>query len=438
MVAAYLFSPAMLGENLYDFHPVSLATPLILYAFLALVHRRYAWFLVACLLAMTCKEDVPFTLALFGLLLIWKYKLPRLGMLLTLLGLVWFSLAFFVIMPHFLGAKNNNFWYRYADLGPTPLAALENILWQPWILFPYFVTLNRVYYLFSLFRTTSFLALLAPEWLLPILFSLAVNLLSADGSLYSGIYQYNATIIPFILIASIHGTQRLLLCWQHWRGEEFDLPPVGSLDPERPHARPQSITWPQPVRYAFKILTTTLRRILKRPISWLYPRLAALATFAKIRWHNFGAYMTPLAQRVPFQRLQCYTCIWLIAMLALNWIIMIPELNFIWPTHPVTARDLHIDQLLSTIPPDAAVSAGTNINPHVSERRYVTVFPALKITPLNKKSDILVDYVVVDLQDLFPQDRNNTTVVLNQLIQSGQFCDIGQAEGVILLKRCGP
>src|SRR6266700_3444613 len=52
MVAAYLFSPALLGENLYDFHPVSLATPLILYAFLALVHRRYAWFLAACLLAM--------------------------------------------------------------------------------------------------------------------------------------------------------------------------------------------------------------------------------------------------------------------------------------------------------------------------------------------------------------------------------------------------
>src|SRR5450432_4914184 len=31
MVAAYLFSPTLMGENLYDFHPVSLATPLILF-----------------------------------------------------------------------------------------------------------------------------------------------------------------------------------------------------------------------------------------------------------------------------------------------------------------------------------------------------------------------------------------------------------------------
>ncbi len=438
IAATYLFSPALLGENLYDFHPVSLATPLILYAFLALVYRRYAWFLTACILAMACKEDIPFTMALFGVLIIWKYKLPRLGTLLIVIGLIWFSLAFFVVMPHFLGAKNNNFWYRYAELGPTPLAAVKNILYQPWILFPYFFTLNRVYYLASLFRSTSFLALLAPEWLLPIVFSLAINLLSADGSLYSGIYQYNATIIPFILLATIHGTQRLLICWQQWRGEEISLPAVGSLIPARSPMASQELFWPQSIRYAFKLVTPTLRNTLRRPSAWLRPRLTTLALIGEQRWISFVTVLTPLARRVPLRRLQWYTSAWLIMMIALNWFILTPELNYIWPLHAVTDRDQHIQQILSEIPPDAAVSAGTNINPHVSERQYVTVFPAIKITPLNKKQDILVDYVVVDLEAVFPQDRNTTTTMLTQLVQSGQFCNLQQAEGVILLKRCGP
>jgi uncharacterized membrane protein len=433
MVAAYLFSPTLIGENLYDFHPVSLATPLILFAFLALVQRRYAWFLVACILAMACKEDVPFTMALFGLILIWKYKLPRLGTLLVIIGLLWFYLAFFVVMPHFLGTKNNNFWYRYADLGPTPLAAMKNILGQPWILLTYFFSFNRLYYLFSLFRSTCFLALLAPEWLLPILFSLAVNLMSSDAGLYSGIYQYNATVIPFILLAAIYGTQRAAICWQTWRGEEITFPSVGSLDAELP--RLQKTPWlSQHPRLA---LTTLAHKLYAtRPASWLSTRLSSITQASKTRWHNFSLQLSPLARLVPIRQLQWYLSLLLLAMLTLNMIVMTPQLNYIWPTHPVTDRELHIDQLLRDIPANATVSAGTNINPHVSERRYVTVFPSITITSLEQKSHILVDYIIVDLESVFPEERNSTTLLLTQLIQSGQFCNVGQAEGVILLKRC--
>src|SRR5437588_12055870 len=41
MVVAYLLSPALLGLNIFDFHPISLATPLLLYAMLALNYKRY-------------------------------------------------------------------------------------------------------------------------------------------------------------------------------------------------------------------------------------------------------------------------------------------------------------------------------------------------------------------------------------------------------------
>src|SRR6266566_5401938 len=101
MAAVYLISPALLGLNIFDFHPISFATPLLLYAILALTYKRYGWFILACILAASCKEDIPFSLAILGLFLIWKYKLPRLGIALTIGSLVWSYIAFGIIIPHF-------------------------------------------------------------------------------------------------------------------------------------------------------------------------------------------------------------------------------------------------------------------------------------------------------------------------------------------------
>src|SRR2546421_1545248 len=223
MAVVYLISPALLGLNIFDFHPISLATPFLLYAVLALTYRRYGWFILACILAASCKEDIPFTLAILGLFLIWKYKLPRLGIALTIGSLLWSFIAFGIIIPHFYpGTQHNNFWYRYEVLGSSPSAAIGNVIIHPWLLFTTFITFDRFYYLASLFRSTGFLCLLAPEWLLLALPGLAENLLSTDPLLYSGVYHYNAAIIPFVMLAAIHGTRRLITCWQTWRGEHSE------------------------------------------------------------------------------------------------------------------------------------------------------------------------------------------------------------------------
>src|SRR5260370_12803571 len=222
MATAYLLSPALLGLNIFDFHPVSLATPLLLYAVLALTYKHYVWFLIACVLACMCKEDILLAVALLGILLIWKYKLPRLGTALIIGGLLLSFLAFKFIIPHFYPCVHaNHYWYRYEALGSSPGAAVANLVIHPWLLFTTFFTLDRFYYLFGLVRSVGFLPLLAPEWLLPALPSLAVNLLSTDPLLYSVVYHYNAAIIPFVMLSAIHVTRHLILVW-HSRRQ--DLP----------------------------------------------------------------------------------------------------------------------------------------------------------------------------------------------------------------------
>jgi|SRR5579883_753436 len=444
MAAAYLASPALLGLNLYDFHPVSLATPLLLYAVLALEYRRYGWFLLACLLACACKEDVPLAVAMLGVLILWKYRLPRLGILLIVAGFLWSALAFFVIMPHFFpGEQHNNYWYRYAaTLGSTPSAAVVNLLLHPWLLFTLFISLDRVYYLASLLRSSGFLALLAPEWLLPTLPSLAVNMLANGDAYHSGVYQYNAAIIPFVMIAAVHGMRRLIMLWSYWRGE-----PAEMVQSEPVHASGLSrFALPVPDWLSGALILSRLKRVAHVFVMWpivqsLCVRFAVLSQWSRRQWQHVSARMSDLAILVPISTFQWSIAGWIVVMFVLNYSIMMPWLSAFWPDHQPGLREQRIEQLLTLIPPDASVSASGNINPHLTERRYVTVFPEITLATADAGISHTVKYVIVDLDDLSPEDKTrsaNYVKVLNQLQRSHQFHQLAQVDGVVVLVRDHP
>jgi uncharacterized membrane protein len=459
MAVAYLLSPALLGLNLFDFHPISLATPLLLYAILALTYKRYGWFILACILAASCKEDIPFSLAILGLFLIWKYKLPRLGIALTLGSLLWSFIAFGIIIPHFYpGAQHNNFWYRYEALGSSPSDAVGNLILHPWLLFTTFISFDRFYYLAGLFRSTGFLCLLAPEWLLMALPGLAENLLSTDPLLYSGVYQYNAAIIPFVMLAAIHGTRRLITFWQEWRGERCEnkawFPQQrANVDTARTKDDATALTGRRSLAGIYSSLTATIKtwitvclHLIMRVFIWaqnssLSIRLAtfikaqrsSLARALSIQWQRFSERMAPLARSLSLFRLQWITFAWIIIMAMLNIAITSPLIDSFIANHTPGTHEQHIQQLLSMIPPDASISASSNINPHVSERQRLAVFPSIS----DSGQDTLnpVQYIIVDLNAVFPEDRVAIDNEINHLLRSGQYTELARAEGVVLLVR---
>ena len=461
MATAYLLSPALLGLNIFDFHPVSLATPLLLYAILALTYKHYVWFLIACVLACMCKEDIPLAVALLGILLIWKYKLPRLGTALIIGGLLWSFLAFKVIIPHFYpGVQANNYWYRYEALGSSPGAAVANLVFHPWLLFTTFFTIDRFYYLVGLARSVGFLPLLAPEWLLPALPSLAVNLLSTDPLLYSGVYHYNAAIIPFVMLSAIHGTRHLILIWQRWRQEQptnTQQPDTGeiaavsnpnlSLDtlPDLVLSNPATLTTaslPANTLATYTHLTSgshfialfnaSLLALSNHILEPLKPRILRLTlpTWRREQWQRFSAGMIPLAKKLAVSRLQWVLFAWIALLICLNFLIALPQLNSFWADHTPGSREEQIQRLLALIPPDASVSAGTNLNPHLSERQLLAVFPSVC---LDTACNHTVQYVVVDLDNLSVENLAEATSELNGL--SKLYRPLARAEGVVLLVR---
>jgi uncharacterized membrane protein len=436
MAMAYLISPALLGINIFDFHPDSLATPLLLYAILALTYRRYFWFLVLCVLVCCCKEDMSLAVAFRGLLLIWKYRMPRLGLTLLLGGALWAYLAFKVVIPHFYtGVQANNFWYRYEVYGSTPTAAILNLSLHPWLIFSEIITLDRLYYVFSLIRGSGFLCLLAPEWLLPALPKFASNFLSTNSANYSGVYHYNAAIIPFVMLASIHGTRRLILIWQGWSKERFQSGELAALtgqpapDTERA-AYP--LTWlPARVRSLSARAWNVLARLFQR----IQPRLARvvspLARGLQFRWRLFSERMYPFAKKVSAYRLQGILCLWLVFTMGLNYLIAIPQLNSFWPDHLPGAREQRIQQLISMIPPGASVSASDDLNPHVSERQCLAVFPTTYVASPGCNQS--VQYIIVDQANLTLANRADATTKLDALLR--QYRLLASGYGVYLYIR---
>jgi uncharacterized membrane protein len=426
LAMAYLVSPALLGINIFDFHPDSLATPLLLYALLALAYRRSICFVLLCLFVCACKEDMPLAVAFLGILLIWKYRLPYLGLALLLGGCLWTTLAFKLVIPHFyVGVQPNNFWYRYQFLGSTPIAAVVNLLEHPWLIFTQIITLDRIYYLFSLLRSSGFLAVLAPEWLLPALPKFASNFLSSNSPNYSGVYHYNAAVIPFVMLAALHGARRLALLWQSWSGK-----PLAPAELELLTGRPAPDISPAPCSLAWvpAQIRSQTGRTWQRLVRW--QPVQALYGWLLSRWQRFGQRMYPFARSICASRLQGLLCLWVIFTMGLNYLIAIPQLNSFWADHLPGAREQQIQQVLNMIPPDASVSASDDLNPHLSERENLAVFPT---TCLDATCEQTVEYIIVDLNNLTLANRADATAKLNQL--SRQYRLLKSAYGVELFIR---
>jgi len=207
---AYLLLPTLESAILYDFHAVTFAPTFILYAYHALIsrHDKRYWFFIG--LTLACKEDMPLLIAMLAIYIALAEHRPRLAATTLGLSAIWFITALFIIQPMF-AAEGNIQLDRYDWLGSTPLDKIQTLLTQPRLIFDHvWVKANLPNYLFSLFFPTAFLALFSPMILLPMLPTLAINLLSDNPFTWRlEDFHYGAPLVPFIYIATIHTIKKL-------------------------------------------------------------------------------------------------------------------------------------------------------------------------------------------------------------------------------------
>ncbi|GIK40582.1 MAG: hypothetical protein BroJett011_44150 [Chloroflexota bacterium] len=368
---AYLLLPTLESAILFDFHAVTLSPTFLLFAFLALEQKHDRRFLFFALLAMACKEDMPLVVAMLGLYAGLAKQRWRLAGLTLALSAAWFGVAFFLIQPRFAAGGNIQL-DRYAWLGATPLEMLQTLLTQPMLVFNHlWDRVDLPGYLFALFFPTAFLAIFSPLTLLPLLPTLAVNLLSNNPFTWRlEDFHYGAPLAPFLFISALYGI-RHISAWAH--GRMAKLQTMGHYSPIR----------------AFAILPRSSAPLL----------LCLLLLVFSAVYHYYRGF-TPLAR------------------------------PFAWPQ--MTAHQQRLASLLSTIPADAPLFTQSNLAPHVTHRPVIyTDFayftdPAYP-TPV-KATEILLDITSFENSGGLHQFLRQT------LVESGNYQLVVAEDGILHLQ----
>ena len=157
------------------------------------------------------------------------------GVAVFILGLAWFYVTTFVVIPHYAalayGIGQTPYAARFGELGDSFGDVLRSLVTRPLTVLKIALEPLRLRYLFGLLIPTAFLGLFGAEILLVGLPLLLANLLSSFPLQYSGELHYSAPLVPIFTFAAVVGLARLIRNYKFWR--------EGVQVNQRPRVRPR-------------------------------------------------------------------------------------------------------------------------------------------------------------------------------------------------------
>jgi uncharacterized membrane protein len=204
----YLLNPSLHGINVRDFHAAALAIPLLLAAMYFAEAGRPWLFALAVALTLTTREDAAIPVAGLGL---WLAAAGRWvgGGALALGAFVLLVAETRYLMTSFRGESYGHHLARYSHLGQSVTEIVATVFLHPLRTLGGLLTADRVLYLFAMLAPLAALPVLAPADLLGALPALGENLLSRDPIIYNPRAQYQAFVLPFLIVAAIGGYARV-------------------------------------------------------------------------------------------------------------------------------------------------------------------------------------------------------------------------------------
>ena len=226
LVAAYFLFPALEFVNLFQFHEIALAIPLLSLATFFLLRERIAPFFITLFAALLVKEDLALIGIAYGLYIAFAQKKWRLGFTLAFASALWTILLLQFIIPSFRGDAyaGAGFYYfgsgiaqgtgRYDYLGKTFLEIIATLATRPDVVAQHVWIPAKLDFMLGLLAPLAFLPLAGAEILLMALPTLGISLLSDYPPQFSIQFHYTAALIPFLFFATARGFRRILN-WRH-------------------------------------------------------------------------------------------------------------------------------------------------------------------------------------------------------------------------------
>jgi hypothetical protein len=195
--------------NLYEFHPVALACPLLLGALLCYRRARFGGFAAFLSLAMLCQENIGLLAAGLGAYAFLDGRRGRWVWAPLIAGLVFSGICVALVMPR-LNPGTVQFSRLYGAFGDSLPESLAGMLRRPDRVARAMFTPPKLAFLSALLAPEGYLSLLSPSRLVPALPVLLQRLLSSRLTETSIAYHYQAEFIPFVFFAAIAGIRRAL------------------------------------------------------------------------------------------------------------------------------------------------------------------------------------------------------------------------------------
>lgn len=418
----YLLYPAQQAALVDDFHAVTFTAALLLFVLYFLYTRRTWGIFICAILAMACKEEIPLLVVGIGIWSIIFQQRWRSGLILTALALAWAIMALIVIPRLYSPTGQALLASRYSDLGDNPADALRSLVLHPIEALKQNVFQpERLFYLRALVVPAGLLPLLSPWVCILTLPTLAINLLSSNDQMHSGLafYHYDAEIVPILIFATIETMVLLVFIGQ------------------RLYARVMSGCAVVDEEYENEVLRAAPSWRSRRDIAVQARGNEAQAREPVAIRGAFGGGMpahssasSPIVKATVLALLVVYLLVLVIHYDTLQGPMPISK-EFQWPV--VTSHEVLAQQFIEAIPSTASLSAQSALVPHVSHRSQIYLFPYGD----GVTTPAYASYIFLDMtSDPYPYySTSSYKDEVKKVLQSGKYGIVQQEDGYVLLKR---
>lgn len=202
---AYLLHPSLQNAVLDDFHAVTMSACFLLWAMYFLYRGSLPGYAVSVLLAGSTKEEMGLLIAALSLALLAVRRWYG-AFMSAVCGAGWFFISVLLVIPAANPAGHSPYLQRYRYLGHGLEGILQGALRRPHLVLTVLSSPPRVDYLDFLLHPLGYIPVLGLPVLLLAAPTFAINMLSNDPTMYSGLYQYSAEIVPYLIAAAVFAT----------------------------------------------------------------------------------------------------------------------------------------------------------------------------------------------------------------------------------------
>ncbi len=194
----YLFHPAVHGPNMYDFHSIVLAFPVLLWCMYCLETERIKTYYGFLALLFLIREDTPALAAMMALYMIISGRLYRVAAITIVLATVYGLLVNLVVMAN---AYSYTYYFREIKLqGHSPTSSIFiSLLTNPGFVIKYALGEERILYILKMFMPLMMLPLFSKKHYILFTWGLATTFFGSWVGFIRLGTQYSVYWLPFML-----------------------------------------------------------------------------------------------------------------------------------------------------------------------------------------------------------------------------------------------